>query len=232
VSRREPLPVDDAPLVEAVYQRLLGDIVAGRLARGSVVSELAVARELGVSRTPVHDAVRQLAKDGLVSWEKGRRARVTAFTPDDVYDIFEVRKYLEGPAAELAAGRADRRHLVPLREAADALLADRRDPDWTARWADFDEDFHRTIAVASGNRRLAQEVNRYRVIHKAINRLATDPDMLQVAMAEHLTILEALEARDGPRARDRMVAHITTWQDVFMRRVPWADGSDPDPRPG
>ncbi len=228
---RVPTPrsvtTDDASLVETVYQQVLERIVAGHLPCGSILSELAVARELGVSRTPVHDAVRQLAKDGLVVWEKGRRARVTAFTPDDVYEIFEIRKYLEGPAAELAAGRADRRHLVPLRATSVVLLSNRDDPEWTAKWADFDEDFHRTIALASGNRRLAHEINRYRVIHKAINRIATDPELLQHAMTEHLAILDALEARDGPQARERMIAHITTWQDVFMRRVPWADQSDP-----
>lgn len=207
-------------LVESVYETLLQRIVQGTLPRGTVISELALAQELGVSRTPVHDAVRQLAKDGLVVREGTRRARVTDFTSDDVYEIFEIRKYLEGPAAELAAGRMDRRHCAPLRSAADALAALPLDsPAWTSAWADFDELFHRTIAQASGNRRLAAEIGRYRLLHKGFNRISTDPASLQPAMAEHLGIIDALEARNGPLARERMVAHIEAWQDFFLRRV-------------
>jgi DNA-binding GntR family transcriptional regulator len=207
-------------LVESVYDALLRRILDGTIPSGEIVSELALAQELGVSRTPVHDAVRQLAKDGLVVREGRRRARVADFSPDDVYEIFEMRKFLEGPAAELAAGRMDARHCAPLRAAADALAAlPTTDPRWTAAWADFDELFHKTIADASGNRRLAADIGRYRLLHKGFNRMATDAPSLQSAMAEHLAILDAIEARDGPAARKHMVAHIAAWQEFFLRRV-------------
>lgn len=216
---KEPVAAAAAPLVDWVYQALLERILDGSLPGGAVVSELALAAELGVSRTPVHDAVRQLAKDGLVAREGARRARVAAFSADDVYEIFELRKYLEGPAAELAAGRMDRRQLAPLRAEAQALRAEPDAPDWVARWAEFDDHFHRAIAAASGSRRLAADINRYRLLHKGINRVSTDRVSLRRAMEEHLSILDALEARDGPRARERMVAHITTWQEFFFRRI-------------
>lgn len=230
--RRAPIRRDDSrPLVESVYQALLQRLLTGLLPSGTVVNELSLAGELGVSRTPVHDAVRQLVKDGLVVQESGRRSRVAAFGADDIHEIFELRKYLEGPAAELAAGRMDRRHLAPLRAAADALLADPNAPDWVARWAEFDELFHRTIALASGNRRLANDIDRYRLLHKGFNRISTDATSLRQAMQEHLAILDALEARDGPRAREQMVAHITVWQEFFLRRLyaataPSADRAD------
>ena len=190
---------DPGSLVESVYHALLERIVTGRLAGETVISELALAQELGVSRTPVHDAVRQLAKDGLVTREGTRRARVAAFTADDVHEIFELRKYLEGPAAELAAGRLDRRQLAPLRAAAEALSADAGAADWVERWAEFDELFHRSIARACGNRRLAEDIDRYRLLHKGFNRISTDPASLRRALDEHLAILQALEARDAPR---------------------------------
>jgi DNA-binding GntR family transcriptional regulator len=212
--------VENASLAEAVYQTLLQGILNGHYPDQAVLSEVALAKELRVSRTPVHDALRQLAKDGLVSRERNCRARVAGITPDDVFEVFEMRKFLEGPAAELAAGRMDRRQLGPLRTAADALLADLEADDWTLRWADFDELFHRTIAEASGNRRLAQDISRYRLLHKGFNQVATDPECLQSAMAEHLGILEALERKDGNLARERMVAHIAAWQDFFIRNVP------------
>lgn len=104
-------------LVESVYRALLEQIMSGRLPNGTVVNELSLSGEPGVSRTPVLHAVRQLAKDGLVVREGWRRARVAAFSADDIYEIFELRRYLEGPAAELAAGRMDGRRLAPLRAA-------------------------------------------------------------------------------------------------------------------
>ncbi|MFO0824553.1 MAG: GntR family transcriptional regulator [Gemmataceae bacterium] len=231
-TKRVPIPAaevttgaEGASLVEAVYHRLLYGILTGVYPDGSVLSELGVARDLGVSRTPVHDALRLLGKDGLVVRERNCRARVAAITPDDVFEVFEMRKILEGPAAELAAGRMDRRHLTPLRTAADWLAANPKAADWVTRWAEFDEAFHREIANASGNRRLAADINRYRLLHTGFNRLATDATTLKPALAEHIAILEALETRNGPLARERMVAHIATWQDHFIQHVP-------RPRPG
>lgn len=218
---RQPVEEADAePLSEVVYQRLLQGILAGIYPADTVLSELGVAREFDVSRMPVHDALRQLAKDGLVQCQRNCRARVAGITADDIFEIFEMRKLLEGPAAELAAGRMDARHLSPLRAFANKLQTERRGKAWVAHWADFDELFHRTIAEASGNQRLAQDINRYRLLHKGFNRTATDAEVLQQALREHLSILEALEKKNGALARERMVAHISAWQEFFIRSVP------------
>jgi DNA-binding GntR family transcriptional regulator len=212
-------------LVASVYQSILERIVRGVLPSGTIVSELALANDLGVSRTPVHDAVRQLAKDGLVERTGRSRARVAHFGPDDLFEIFEMRKILEGPAAELAARRMDRRHFAPLHVAAQALSSmPPTSPDWTRRWADFDELFHQTIADASGNKRLVADINRYRLLHKGFNRISTDAESRQQALREHLEILDALEARDGALARRRMIEHITAWQDFFIQKLLRAAG--------
>jgi len=221
----------DEALSETVYHRLLRDILTGHYPSGTVLSELGLGRALGVSRTPVHDALTQLAKDGLVQRERNCRARVVGITPDDIFEVFEMRKMLEGPAAELAAVRMDRRQLAPLRAAIDQLRAMPRGKDWTTQWAEFDDFFHCTIAEASGNLRLAKDINRYRLLHKGFNRMATEPGCLQAAMAEHAGILEALEMHNGPLARERMVAHIAAWQDFFIRTVPPRNQSN-TPAPG
>ena len=210
----------DRSLAETTYQRLLEGILTGHHPHGDILSELGLARELGVSRTPVHDALRQLAKDGLVTRERNCRARVAGLTADDIFEVFEMRKMLEGPAAELAARRMDRRHLAPLQAAAGELLADPKARDWVARWADFDELFHRAIAEASGNRRLADDINRYRLLHKGINRMATTRECLNQAMQEHLGIIEALQSGNALLARNRMVDHIAAWQEFFIRQLP------------
>jgi DNA-binding GntR family transcriptional regulator len=221
----DSISADESPnesLSEIVYQRLLEAILTSKYPQDAVLSELGLARELQVSRTPVHDALRQLAKDGLVVRQRNCRARVAGLTSDDVYEVFEMRKLLEGPAAELAAARMDARQLLPLQASAAELQDSIRGREWTARWAEFDDQFHSTIATASGNRRLAQDIHRYRLLHKGFNRMATEPEGLQQALAEHLSILAALAARDGRLARERMVAHIAAWQTHFIEYLPHA----------
>src|SRR5438309_6052003 len=90
-----PDRAERARLSDAVYQTLLEAIISGTLASGTIVSEVALSKQLKVSRTPVHDGLRQLAKDGLVEQRAGRRAIITAFSRDDLADIFEMRKLLE-----------------------------------------------------------------------------------------------------------------------------------------
>ena len=202
-------------LVEKAYVEILERIFDGRFEADTVLSEVVLAQDLGMSRTPVHDALRLLAIDGFVTQERNRRARVASFTEDDLFEVFEMRKLLEGHAAELAAGRMDSRQLAPLRAIAESLHEGLNARDWSRRWADFDEEFHRAIAEASGIARLATDILRYRLLHRGINRFSTDPKSLRRALAEHEGILDALEARDGGAARKRMVEHINAWQKFF-----------------
>lgn len=208
----------DLRLSDAVYETLLDAILCGRLETGQIVSEVALAQKLQVSRTPVHDALRQLAKDGLVRQEMNRRAVIAQFTGQDVYDIFEMRKLLEGEAARLAATRMESPTREELRAVMRDLASDRQDPGWVARWIDFDDQFHTAIAQASGSKRLAQDINRYRMLHRGINRISTTVDVLQQAFDEHAKILDALEARDARTSRAAMVHHIEQWQTYFVRQ--------------
>lgn len=205
-------------LVERAYEAILERVFDGRFLEGQVLSEVAVAVDLDMSRTPVHDALRVLALDGFVTQERKRRARVASFSADDLFEVFEMRKLLEGHAAELAAGRMDSRQLTPLRATAESLHQGLSARDWNQRWTDFDGEFHHAIAVASGNARLCTDIHRYRLLHRGINRFSTDAKSLRRALAEHEGILEALEARDQVEARERMVAHINAWQQFFTAR--------------
>src|SRR5262249_48072220 len=146
---------------------------------------VSLAKQLEVSRTPVHDALRQLAKDGLVEQRAGRRAMIATFSKDDLFDIFEMRKLLEAAAARRAATRIDRGTLTHLRGLAEELRAHRDDPDWLTRWTDYDEEFHDAIAKASGSHRLWQDIVRYRLLHRGFNKLVTNVEGLQQALDEH-----------------------------------------------
>lgn len=79
-------------LSDAVYETMLDGIISGKLKPGTIVSEVAIARQLQVSRTPVHDALRQLAKDGLVQQRANHRAVIAEFTAADIYDLYQMRK--------------------------------------------------------------------------------------------------------------------------------------------
>jgi DNA-binding GntR family transcriptional regulator len=210
--------IESTRLSDTAYETLVGAILSGRLAPGTIVSELELARQFNVSRTPVHDALRQLTKDGLVVQEMNRRAMIAAFTAEDVHDIFEMRKLLEGEAAKRAATRLDRVAQSALRQSTDKIAASFGKAGLVARWADFDEMFHMTIAGACGSRRLEQDIARSRLLHRAVNRLTTTPEVLRQALTEHCRILDALERRDAKSAAAEMVAHIHEWQAYFVNR--------------
>jgi DNA-binding GntR family transcriptional regulator len=209
-----------ARLSDAVYETLLEAIISAKLAAGSIVSEVSLAKQLAVSRTPVHDALRQLAKDGLVEQRAGRRAIITTFSKEDVFDIFEMRKLLEGESARRAATRIDRATITRVRGLGEDLKTATDRADYIDRWADFDEAFHDAIAKASGSTRLWQDIARYRLLHRGFNKLATTVEGLQNALVEHVQILDALERRDGEAAAQAMVEHVQEWQAYFVNHFP------------
>lgn len=202
------VPITRTSLAEAVYETLLECIVTGQLASGTELSELALAEQFDVSRTPVHDALRRLAYDGLVEQQSNRKARVARFTPDEMVEVYGMRSLLEAGAAALAAKRLSDDQLSEMRRAADALAAAEDEVDWPARAIEFDLWFHGQIAQAAGNRRLERDIGRYRQLIRGLCRMTGTRANLRAALAEHLAVLAALEARDAAAARDAMSCHI------------------------
>ena len=203
-------------LSDAVYQALLEGILSGHWPSGTQLSVVGLAAHLGVSRTPVHEALRQLANDGLVEQFVNRKARVAKFSAADVNEIFTMRLILEGEAVERAASRIDAAVLAELRQSADNVAATRGVRQWITCWAEFDTRFHEAIAAAAGLKRLAQDIGRYRLLHRGLNLRITDVSVLRQAMREHRAILSALAAGDGVAARAAMESHIARWQQYFV----------------
>jgi DNA-binding GntR family transcriptional regulator len=200
-------PISRTSLADSVYQHILEAILTGSISSGTELSEVALAAELGVSRTPVHEALRRLAADGLVDSLAHRQARVAHFSRQDIVEIYEMRGLLETAAAERAARQLDTAQLAELREALDAL-ADSNTRGWTNRALDFDVRFHNLLAAATQNERLRAEIAKYRHLVRAFCRMSGTPQNLRDAMHEHARILKALEARDPAAARRAMAAHI------------------------
>lgn len=211
---------NESRLSDATYQRLLDDILSGRRRPGAPLSELALTRELKVSRTPVHLAILQLIKDGLVEQEPNCRPVVRGFTARDVHEMFEMRILLEGETARLAATRMKRVALDKLLRLHQKLGARKNRASWLKSWVDYDETFHRTIAEGAANARLASDVLRYRLLHRGLNVIgfAEDQaplDTLRGAVDEHARILDALAVNDPEAARDAMRVHLRNWQRFF-----------------
>lgn len=213
-------PTGITTLADSVYDSLLEGILTNQLPPGTELSVVALAKALGVSRTPVHEALRHLARDGLVVQQVNRTAHVATFTPNDIADVFEMRILLEGASAERAAGRIDPDDLARLEATAEHLETHADDPSWLDQWIAFDDDFHTTIAKASGSARLANDIGRYRLLHRAFNRLATQQADLSQALAEHQRILAALRRGQRDEARQQMQAHIRYWQAYFVSHFP------------
>jgi len=206
-------------LYDRVYSTLLGKILSGELPPGSLIREIPIAEELLVSRTPVHDAVLQLTRDGLLTRVSDRRTVVSGLSAEEVDDLFEMRKLLEVEATRRATATLDRARLQELKREADRLARSRSLAKVRRDWPDHDEAFHAAIAEACGSRRLREDILRYRLLHRGVNLLLPTLEAFREAAAEHAAILDAMLARDARGAARAMGSHLAEWQLFFVRQL-------------
>ena len=205
---------------DVVYERLLEDILSGWRRAREPLSELALSKVLKVSRTPVHNAILQLIKDGLVKQDPNCRPVILGLESKDIHEIFEMRIVLEGETAYLATSRMSPKVLEKLKRLHEKTAKPKPRKKWLKGWVDYDAEFHRVIAEVSGNRRLAEDVSRYRLLHRGLNLVGfredeAPLDTLQTAVDEHALILAAIEQGNGRAARSAMHGHLRRWQKFF-----------------
>jgi len=206
-------------LADSVYETLLQAIVSGRLPSGTVLTSVDLAQQLDVSRTPVQEALRRLAADGLVECPTGRRATVVTFARTEIVEIYEIRRVLEGETAARAATRVPADEARNLCRRIESLLSSVGGLDWTAQALDFDVVFHEWLAQASGNRRLEEDIRRYRLLVRSFCRMVGSVENLTAAAQEHRAILEAIEQREGAAARQAMHVHIDARLASVLREI-------------
>ena len=195
------LSIKRTSLGTSVYETLLEAMLAGRLPPGMELNSVALSQQLEVSRTPVKEALRLLAHDGLIEQVNNHKARVVRFTRQDVVEIYEVRQSLEAAAAEKAARLMDDATLGQLRAEANLVQRGQNKLGWENQALEFDLHFHDTLTSCCGNRRLQQEIARYRRLVRGFCRIVGRREILQQAFAEHLEILAAVESRKPAAAR-------------------------------
>jgi DNA-binding GntR family transcriptional regulator len=211
-----PMPAKSS-LSEQVYERLLDEILGGKPLPASAWTVVAIAKRLGISRTPVHDAITMLQRDGLLEREANLRPTPVSITKHDVHEIYEMRKLLEPEAARRASSRIGLPEVLGLAAELDALERQRTDKGFREAWARHDAGFHRAIATHCGSPRLAADIARYRMLHRALNRALPERSDLSRAIAEHRAILAAFEAADPEAAATAMLAHLKAWQRYFTQ---------------
>lgn len=159
-NKSEP-GADGGTLVESAYQQIRRRILDNLWSPGFQALEQEIALQLGMSRTPVHEALMRLASEGLVEVAPRRGMRVLPVSPTDMKEIYEVLTALESMAAELLAARGPTdAELQPLVEATEAMERALQIDDLDA-WARADESFHEKLVLMAGNRLLRESVMSY-----------------------------------------------------------------------
>jgi DNA-binding GntR family transcriptional regulator len=205
-----PVQVKHGSLRMVVYQQLRDWIVQGHYPDGVALTELRVSQELGVSRTPVREAFRQLELDGLVVSSPNRSVTVHCFSDQDILDLYEVRSRIESLAAARAALNmtdAQRHRLEEIFDQEDRVTEQHEDD--LAALQDLDAAFHDQIFTGSGSSILHAILN-------PINQKTRQARLVSLSMEgrchgqikEHRAILEAILKRDSQGAEKQMQRHI------------------------
>lgn len=213
------LNAPDKRLALQAYEQILEMILNGGARPGELVNERRLAESLSMSRTPVRDALLMLEGEGLLLRQGGRGLQVRQMRIEDYMDALQVRLLLEPTVAGMAAGNVPAATMQALRAQIAALRALPPDqPTDRALARDIDEGIHGAISEAVENRQLSAIIRTMRR-QTQIFDLRSMPERLADTCAEHLAILDAVEAGDPERAASAMAAHLARVRDSIIQRL-------------
>jgi DNA-binding GntR family transcriptional regulator len=214
-------------LQRQIHDHLLGKILAGELLPGERIAPPDLATSLGVSITPVRDAINLLAAEGLVSIQPRRGTIVAPVSANDIVELYEIRLMIEPAAAQLAAERASNEQLTRIRSLAERLESPAAaDGDAAMALGQYmaemavDADFHAEVVRAAGNRRLSTLYEGLRAhVLVARTNFPTLSRRRPHRRGEHLRVVTGIEAHNGEQAREAMVEHLQRALADTLRRV-------------
>jgi DNA-binding GntR family transcriptional regulator len=212
-------PIGRRPLHEETIDRLRDLIVHGHLAAGIRLNERVLCERLGISRTPLREAIKLLASEGLVELLPNRGAIVSRLDPAALAATLEVMGALESLAGELACRRASNARIAEVRALHEKMLARHTRGD-LAGYFRYNQEIHLTIVAASGNAKLTAI---YRQLNANVRRARymanLSKERWDAAVREHAAIIEALEARDAPRLKELLQDHLAQKLAAVMTAV-------------
>jgi DNA-binding GntR family transcriptional regulator len=202
-------PVERAALHAKAAERLRQMIVQGALPPGAAIGEAGLCAALGVSRTPLREALKLLAAEGLVELRASRTARVAPIRPEETDDLFEAIACIERCAAELAAARADADQLGLLSSLQERIER-HHDRGELAAYFELNQQIHLEVVAAGGNAALAaaHQALIVRAERARLFALSSSYARWDESVAEHRGLLAALAARDGERAGRLLERHV------------------------
>lgn len=204
------------PLRDVVFNTLRQAILRGELKPGERLMEIQLANKLGVSRTPIREAIRKLELEGLVLMIPRRGAEVAEITEQNLRDVLEVREALEELSVKLACEHATQAQIEEMKQAAQVFKESLSGDDVT-RIAEADVAFHDAINMATDNQKLIQILNNLREqMYRYRMEYLKDRQSHSVLVREHEEILNALCARDAEKALDVTIAHIERQRDHIL----------------
>ena len=204
-------------LADKVFEQLEQDILTERYPAGEVLTEGKLSQTLGVSRTPIREAVRRLEQEGLLR-ESGKGMVVVGVTTEDLKDIYEIRRRLEGLAARRAAESDDEGLHQKLLEALELQEFYTTKGD-AAKIQTLDSLFHKTIFENCGSEVLKDTLS---TMHRRVQRFrrdsVTDMDRAALAVQEHRAIYDAIVSGNGDYAEALTVTHILNAYNNIMKQ--------------
>jgi DNA-binding GntR family transcriptional regulator len=215
----EVISIPRAALHEQVAQRLRQMLVEGRIAPGAKLNERELSELLKVSRTPLREAIKMLAAEGLVELLPNRGAIAVSLSEADVLNTFEVIAGLEGLAGELAAQRITDGELAEIQAMQFEMMAAYTRRDLSAYYA-LNARIHNAITAAARNPVLVTVYHQVNARLQALRfRSNQDGDKWKRAVKEHEKMIEALVARDSAALREILLAHLRNKRDVVLEQL-------------
>lgn len=194
--------------VDSAYEWLLAEITSFRVRAGAPLSENKIAAQLGISRTPVREALQRLEKEGLVGRTDNARFTVSQITASEVNDTCDLLEALDSYVFRKAAGKLTKQDAQSLRDSVAKMTAAAAAGD-RSQWAEADAEFHRLVNQVAGNELIARTVteNRRR-IQRFWLRAASMDHRLTTCSQEHQALADAIAAEDNAAIERAVTVHI------------------------
>ena len=203
-------------LADQIFERLEQDILIGKYSRGEILTELKLSEELGVSRTPIREALRRLSQERIIE-DVSKGSRVLGISPDDLEDIFRIRLQIEGMCAAETAKNITEDQLSELREVVE-MQEFYLSKDNTENIRSMDSRFHELLYKFSGSNifsdvlyQLHHKTHKYRTV--AVSKHSSAEESL----AEHKQIFEAIAAGDSDLAAKVTTKHIENARERILK---------------
>lgn len=214
------LQSDNNSLRVKVFNQIEDKILCGEYKDGDSLNELKLSKELGVSRTPVREALMQLELEGLIKTVPNKGALVVGISEKDIEDIFAVRIRIEGMAAKLCAENATPEQITQLQKNMDLQEFYMIKGD-IEQIRGLDDEFHKLIYSASGSRPLRFMLSSFHNYLKHARDISVHTDdRAEKSVSEHKAILQAIKNKDGELAELLIVHHIRNAKNNLFEHAP------------